>query len=76
MIDLRNTINMNFNLNKNAKEKTKYLKHFKEQYDDYEHDVINTSQTIKDFVKLKENNIVKNKKTKRETFLSSSMCFS
>ena len=55
---------MNFNLNKDAKEKTKYLKYFKKQYDDYEHNVINTSQMIKHFVKLKESDIIKNKKNK------------
>ena len=64
MINLYNTININFNLNRNAKEKTKYLKHFKEQYDDYEHDVIDIFQTIQHFVKLKKSNIVKNKKNK------------
>ena len=55
---------MNFNFNKNVKEKIKYLKHFKEQYNDYEHNVIDIFQTIKHFVKLKENNIVKNQKNK------------
>ena len=41
-----------------------YLKHFKKQYDDYEHDVIDIFQTIKHFVKLKESDIIKNKKDK------------
>ena len=55
---------MKFNIKKDAKEKTKYLKLFNDQYVDYEFGVIDTLQTIKHFVNLKKNDIVKNKKDK------------
>ena len=55
---------MKFNIKKNAKEKTKYLKLFNDQYVDYELNVINIFQAIKHFVNLKKNDIIKNKKNK------------
>ena len=55
---------MKFNIKKDAKEKTKYLKLFNDQYVGYKLGVIDTSQTIKHFVNLKESDIVKNKKDK------------
>ena len=59
---------MKFNIKKNAKEKTKYLKLFNNQYVDYELDVIDTFQTIKHFVNLKKTTLSKIKKIKQKIF--------
>ena len=60
---------MKFNIKTNAKEKTKYLKLFNDQYVDYKFDVIDTFQTIKYFMNLKKSDIVKIKKDKTKNIL-------